>query len=367
MKEKDLIKGKYYLTSYPDQGDYIFLCKQDGSGLDSTWIRTNDSYNTFKSNGGNLTQNNGFKKYRLATPEECEHLEQCIQADKYVDYKKEELPKEWAIKVTEKNRAIISKARLLYGTYKNVLSGSIKDLWIINNKNSSIIGSSTSNGYTEITDDQFKRLVLKENNMKKKIIGYKCPTDLFKGRIRKGEIFTERSTKDFVMYHKDHMTSGVPLEIVESWEPVYEEEFKAGDYVLANGDAGAGGWSEQIVKLYSMKDNPGNYLGGKMKETANFKALLKSGYCYNIVQSNIIRKATPEEIRKAQEIKIDKYTVDYPGNGIAKIGCNEYTIDQIESLLSLMNSPNSSVNAIRVEGGIIVTKEQIQEIFDKFN
>lgn len=57
----------------------------------------------------------------------------------------------------------------------------------------------------------------------KKIVGYKTPFDLFDGRIKKGSIFSEYSPKKLVMYSKDHTTTGVPTEIVHSWEPVYEE------------------------------------------------------------------------------------------------------------------------------------------------
>ncbi len=56
------------------------------------------------------------------------------------------------------------------------------------------------------------------------LIGFKAPFDLFKGRIKAGSVFTEYSSEGFVMYNKDHMTSGVPTEIVETWEPVFEEE-----------------------------------------------------------------------------------------------------------------------------------------------
>lgn len=56
----------------------------------------------------------------------------------------------------------------------------------------------------------------------KKIIGYKTPHDLFGGRIKKDAIFSKYSPKSLVMYTEGFTTSGVPTEIVKTWEPVYE-------------------------------------------------------------------------------------------------------------------------------------------------
>ena len=58
---------------------------------------------------------------------------------------------------------------------------------------------------------------------KRKIIGYKAPYDLFQGRIKKDNIFSIPSSYNLVMYTPSHMTRGVATEIVQTWEPVYEE------------------------------------------------------------------------------------------------------------------------------------------------
>jgi hypothetical protein len=55
-------------------------------------------------------------------------------------------------------------------------------------------------------------------------IGFKAPHDLFRGRIKKGSIFSLFSPKKLVMYTPSAPSSGVPTEIVETWEPVYEEK-----------------------------------------------------------------------------------------------------------------------------------------------
>ena len=83
------------------------------------------------------------------------------------------------------------------------------------------------NSYTEITFEQFKKHVLK-----KEIIGYKCPTDLYNGCIKKGTIYEKQANGYFP---KNDIVNHLPAEIVEAWEPVYKEkpEFKVGDWVYA--------------------------------------------------------------------------------------------------------------------------------------
>lgn len=72
---------------------------------------------------------------------------------------------------------------------------------------------------------------------KKEFIGYRAPYDLFKGRIKKGDIFSLYSADKFVMYNEKHKTSGIPTEIVHKWEKVYEEdEIKFGDYKVEFGN-----------------------------------------------------------------------------------------------------------------------------------
>lgn len=82
-------------------------------------------------------------------------------------------------------------------------------------------------GYTEITFDQFLKHVVKmENN--KKIIGYKCPMDLFKNsasEVKSGTVFIREYDCERA-YHPEGSSCSLhcmPAEIVEQWEPVYEK------------------------------------------------------------------------------------------------------------------------------------------------
>ena len=60
----------------------------------------------------------------------------------------------------------------------------------------------------------------------KKIIGYKCPIDLFGGTTKRGEVF--KKGNDFYYWTANtgqtQYSKHLPKEIVEEWEPVYEEE-----------------------------------------------------------------------------------------------------------------------------------------------
>jgi len=59
-----------------------------------------------------------------------------------------------------------------------------------------------------------------------KIIGYKVPFDLFGGDIKKGSVYTilEGHRVYCVKYDNDTKAHCIPSEIVETWEPMYEEE-----------------------------------------------------------------------------------------------------------------------------------------------
>lgn len=57
----------------------------------------------------------------------------------------------------------------------------------------------------------------------KKIIGYKCPVELFGGKIKPGKIFKYSHTDIYRAEASDeYNVYMLPKEIVEAWEPVYE-------------------------------------------------------------------------------------------------------------------------------------------------
>jgi len=162
--------------------------------------------------------------------------------------------------------------------------------------------------YIEVTIEQLKDHYLKPKNMSKdkKIIGYKCPIDLFGGEIKKGEIFRKMNSKFYkvsltgVTEYSKHL----PREIVESWEPIYEEEYRVGDFVITEG----------YCDIYD----------GKVLEITRIKKVNEDRYCFfepngsekhhfNI--KSILRKATEEEIA---ESKVVTYTFTHGVNNDQK-------------------------------------------------
>lgn len=67
--------------------------------------------------------------------------------------------------------------------------------------------------------------------MDKKIIGYKAPIDMFGGTVEKGTLFVKPNIEAFWYSPKGNTGQSIACEIVETWEPVYEEAFKIGNYV----------------------------------------------------------------------------------------------------------------------------------------
>lgn len=90
MKTEDLVVGVVYTWLFPEfctwTGEFNSVSKLFAD------IRTGIHYkhsNSGKSalGRGAITWNHELDWIRLATPQEKEHLNQCIQAGKYVDYK----------------------------------------------------------------------------------------------------------------------------------------------------------------------------------------------------------------------------------------------------------------------------------------
>jgi len=137
------------------------------------------------------------------------------------------LPEKWCVKETPE---ICHWAKQIFGC-SNVYYGDRylcikRDLYP---KFDSYLFLIDKTGYTEITFEQFKKYVLKmENN--KKIIGYKSPVDLFNKNYKAGTLFI-KDTGNFNFMYKpegcvDNSKWTLPKEIVETWQPIYEEEVK---------------------------------------------------------------------------------------------------------------------------------------------
>lgn len=144
---------------------------------------------------------------------------------KLKDMKEEfKLPEFWQIeRNTENNKIINDWMNIHHNTSKE--RGYYTDCngWV-NNRN--LHKSIYQRDMPEITFEQFKKYIIMKD---KKIIGYKCPTDLFEGEIKKGTVyngFPEDSSHKGTYFSREFSSPkfNIPKEIVETWEPVYEEE-----------------------------------------------------------------------------------------------------------------------------------------------
>ncbi len=78
--------------------------------------------------------------------------------------------------------------------------------------------------YYQIKKSEVERLAIEQGMIVEKIIGYKAPYDMFLGEIKKDEVFVKwGSNSTYVSEQDKRKAHQVPNEIVEKWEPVYEE------------------------------------------------------------------------------------------------------------------------------------------------
>ena len=138
-----------------------------------------------------------------------------------------ELPKKWCIKGGDNVETI--KNWLSTRLYRKVIGAKTSYYHFPEISLGVSSHGSIKEGYTEISFEDFERLVLKKNNMgNRKIIGYKAPYDLFNGIVKKGTLYVLRPYT--WMYcpenYKLQAACEIVKEIVETWEVVYEEELK---------------------------------------------------------------------------------------------------------------------------------------------
>lgn len=155
--------------------------------------------------------------------------------------KKEEfvLPEKWCIKSSE------ASFEKLINWFSNKLgrkvAGETVSYFHLPEIQSNVCTASyVGKNYQEITFEQFKKHVLKTETMNKKIIGYKAPYDIYTEtayfKINKGDLLVKDS---FPLYYKcvnwkvgECAKYLLAKEIVETWEPVYEEDKKLKIFTL---------------------------------------------------------------------------------------------------------------------------------------
>ena len=195
---KFLVDNRNYDKGYLGNDFSIIVCNKEQGN--TNWNVLLDAEN---SNG---------KSYNVYTFEQFKEM-----------YLEEEfvLPEKWCVKVTDKTHKTISENsyRIFpnYETYitSMLLSSKSWNSWDLNR-------DAIKEGYTEITFEQFKKYVLKQETMEKEIIGYKTPYNMYGGQVKKGDIWTLNKYDNG--YQSNANVTDLPKEIVEQWEKVYKEE-----------------------------------------------------------------------------------------------------------------------------------------------
>ena len=253
-----------------------------------------------------------------------------------------QLPEKWCVKVTEDNKGLLDSWRINQKTYANVL-----DLWgwLVSDSFWDSTHCSFSivlpSGYTEITFEQFKKYVLKQGSMEKKLIGYK----LVKPEMHKAasQIMFGNSAGCYQMdsdsyipiYMESELQKLKEAGVLNLWfEPVYEEEFKVGDWVelKASGTGNGMPMEKKSVIVQLLEIDESKHPTGNYREDSHFMVKYGRGY-YRTNKQWVLRKATPEEIAKAKypDITIKGYKAEFEDNCV-KFGCQTYSKEFVLTL-----------------------------------
>lgn len=278
------------------------------------------------------------------------------------EFLKEEfvLPEKWCIKITEENHEILRHYFKNAFTFKNLYAISVIDFNYFNAHSSMFIDLKTykwSDGLgilPEITFEQFKKYVLKEETMEKKIIGYKLIKPEYKDAAEKivginnWEVFEKKLNT--VSWGYDARNSLQKAGVLDLWfGKVYEEEFKVGDWVI--------GWHTRNFNYHTTA-----WQINKINDEFIYPV---ENRCENTT-SKSIRKATPEEIEEASTIKIGSYKVEFLNKEYCSINSVEYNKTHLETLKYLMGKKQIQSLNVGCSGQYKVDLPLLEKILAKF-
>jgi hypothetical protein len=273
IKKEDLVKGEWYLIQSYENWLIKFDKIENNQFCVLNCCTPNDGY-IHEINYGEFDNNKVIVLYKATKKEVLKYYPNEKFEDEFI------LPKNWYVEVPND-----LENKILLNNWK--IKQKYNDDLFENNQYAHVDfqGSGFTNlvlrrNYVEITFDQFKQYVLKieKNNMEnKKIIGYKLIKRI--PGLQTGVVFTSKVDNEWIF--ENYNFNNEEIQDTEFFEPVYENEFKVGDWVTF--------WSEIDKKLYS----------SKIKEwTPHNYCKLENGL---EPFKHLIKKATPEEIEKATE------------------------------------------------------------------
>ncbi len=188
--------------------------------------------------------------------------------------------------------------------------------------------------YQEITFEQFKKYVLKENPMKKEIIGYKLVKPEYKEAALKISNTVTNWENSLMPYDVSIRQTGYIKKLTEAgvlnlwFEAVYKEEdkFKPGDWVRWTGVGAVTAKIHKRTRDYN----------GKQCYVLDVNGNLET---HDSCSVEYLRLATPEEIKAAQKpvVSIKGYKAEIFEDKV-KFGCQEYSKEFILTLRKCIES-----------------------------
>lgn len=149
---------------------------------------------------------------------------------------REEFPEKWYVKndYSQKFKSVIIS--YFNEIFKVGYTGNSDYYYFENYELGATDNESKIKGLTELSIDEIYYLISKqakpmagEKRETRKIIGYKCPMDMWSPRdggvgVKKGDLFVKSKVGDLNYEHYRIKNTHLPKELVETWEPVYEND-----------------------------------------------------------------------------------------------------------------------------------------------
>ena len=134
-------------------------------------------------------------------------------------------------------------------------------------------------------------------------------------------------------------------ELVEKWEPVYEDEYKVGAYITTISTSGNCSQASEYLYPYTHAGHVLQIIGKGVKDKYDY-FICSGGYCvYNMPE--YIRKSTPQEIKDYIYIRIGGYPVEFC-EGHININSDTFQNSEIGFLVQFFVKHNATVKTLNV-------------------
>jgi len=205
-------------------------------------------------------------------------------------------------------------------------------------------------GHTEITIEQFRKLI-KQNNMKQYQLKKEFNYLKFKEAANKisGTTVMNTFNQDSSVYN-----SLKEAGVLDLWFEVVPD-FKVGDYVVLTKNPT--GWlsGTKLGTVLELTKDKTQYCGGMMFTAKLLNTILTGG-----IDDGHYRKATPEEVKAAQTIEILGYKAEKTSNGV-KFGCQSFDTNTLNVLKDLLSRTEVKFG-ISLNGVHPLTLEEIDKL-----